>query len=41
LHRRDAFADDAQSGRQRLLYRARYHDRIAGTELKNCLDGGW
>jgi len=39
LHRRDAFADDEASGQQRLLYRARYHDRIAGTELMNCLEG--
>ncbi len=29
LHRRDAFADDA--GHTRLLYRARYHDRIRDT----------
>jgi len=39
LHRRDAFADDEETGQQRLLYRARYHDRIAGTELMNCLMG--
>ena len=39
LHRREAFADDAASGQQRLLYRARYHDRMAGTELMNCLSG--
>jgi len=31
LHRREAFNDDAASGQQRLLYRARYHDRIRGT----------
>ena len=41
LHRREAFADDAESGQQRLLYRARYHDRIAGTELLNCLSEDW
>lgn len=32
LHSRSAFIDSDQPGRQRLLYRARYHDRIAGTE---------
>ena len=31
LHDRSGFQDDSQPGRQRLLYRARYHDRIAGT----------
>ena len=31
LHDRSGFEDDTGSGRQRLLYRARYHDRIAGT----------
>ena len=31
LHRRDAFSNDAAAGQQRLLYRARYHDRIRGT----------
>lgn len=31
LHKREAFADDAAAGQQRLLYRARYHDRIHGT----------
>ena len=30
LHDRSGFEDDTQAGRQRLLYRARYHDRIAG-----------
>ena len=30
LHKREAFNDDAQSGRTRLLYRARYHERIQG-----------
>jgi alpha-ketoglutarate-dependent taurine dioxygenase len=32
LHNRTAFKDEAQ-GKHRLLYRARYYDRIAGTEL--------
>ena len=36
LHRRAAFADDEENGQQRMLYRARYHDRIAGTELMSC-----
>jgi alpha-ketoglutarate-dependent taurine dioxygenase len=31
LHKREAFNDDATSGQQRLLYRARYHERIRGT----------
>ena len=31
LHKREAFADDANSGQERLLYRARYHERIQGT----------
>jgi alpha-ketoglutarate-dependent taurine dioxygenase len=31
LHKREAFNDDAQSGQTRLLYRARYHERIQGT----------
>ena len=31
LHKREAFSDDAASGQQRLLYRARYHERIHGT----------
>lgn len=39
LHRREAFADAAGPGQQRLLYRARYHDRISGTELLNCYCG--
>jgi alpha-ketoglutarate-dependent taurine dioxygenase len=33
LHSRSAFADAADSGKVRLLYRARYHDRIRGTAL--------
>ncbi|HYQ72540.1 MAG TPA: TauD/TfdA family dioxygenase [Gammaproteobacteria bacterium] len=35
LHSRTAFTDDADSGRVRLLYRARYHDRIRGTAPGN------
>ena len=35
LHSRSAFADAADSGKVRLLYRARYHDRIRGTALAN------
>ncbi len=31
LHKREAFSDDATGGQQRLLYRARYHERIHGT----------
>lgn len=31
LHKREAFQDDAGAGRERLLFRARYHDRIRGT----------
>ena len=33
LHNRTAFADDVDKGISRLLYRARYYDRIAGTGL--------
>jgi alpha-ketoglutarate-dependent taurine dioxygenase len=33
LHSRSAFADAADRGKVRLLYRARYHDRIRGTAL--------
>jgi hypothetical protein len=33
LHKREAFDDDATTGQQRLLYRARYHDRISGTDM--------
>ena len=35
LHKREAFADDAASGHERLLYRARYHERIRGTDMLN------
>ena len=31
LHKREAFSDDATAGQERLLYRARYHERIHGT----------
>jgi len=34
LHNRTGFADDMDIGRVRLLYRARYHDRIHGTSLR-------
>jgi alpha-ketoglutarate-dependent taurine dioxygenase len=33
LHNRTAFTDDADRGIARLVYRARYYDRIAGTDL--------
>lgn len=36
LHRREAFSDASDAGKSRLLYRARYYDRIAGTDIK-CL----
>ncbi len=31
LHRRTGFRDDPAHGRKRLIYRARYHDRVNGT----------
>jgi len=31
LHNRTAFRNDADSGKSRLVYRARYYDRIADT----------
>jgi hypothetical protein len=31
LHNREGFSDGPQAGQQRLLWRARYRDRIAGT----------
>lgn len=31
LHRRSAFRDDPANGRRRLVYRARYYDRVANT----------
>jgi hypothetical protein len=33
LHNRTAFADDVDKGLARLIYRARYYDRIAGTDV--------
>jgi alpha-ketoglutarate-dependent taurine dioxygenase len=33
LHNRTEFADDVDNGITRLLYRARYYDRIRGTEM--------
>jgi alpha-ketoglutarate-dependent taurine dioxygenase len=39
LHKREAFADDPGKGRTRLLYRARYYDRIRGTELNTIWSG--
>ena len=39
LHKREAFADDPESGRTRLLYRARFYDRIRGTELNTIWSG--
>jgi len=35
LHRRAAFTDGRETGKQRLLYRVRYHDRIVGTEIRD------
>ena len=31
LHKREAFTNDSEAGQERLLFRARYHDRIRGT----------
>jgi hypothetical protein len=33
LHSRTAFRDDPATGRKRLMYRARYYDRIEGTDV--------
>jgi hypothetical protein len=38
LHSRTAFRDDADRGRVRLLYRARYHDRIRDTVPTNYFE---
>lgn len=38
LHSRAAFRDDPVSGRQRLMYRARYYDRIIGTDVSATRD---
>ncbi|MCW8956607.1 MAG: TauD/TfdA family dioxygenase [Gammaproteobacteria bacterium] len=37
LHCRTGFTDDAVTGRQRLLYRARYFDRVEHTDLDRVL----
>jgi len=37
LHNRTAFTDAVDKGQKRLLYRARYHDRIAGTGLLDII----
>ncbi|MEN8176452.1 MAG: TauD/TfdA family dioxygenase, partial [Pseudomonadota bacterium] len=34
LHRREGFRDDAVKGKKRLFFRARYYDRIAGTDTQ-------
>ena len=34
LHRRDAFTDGSDETQQRLFYRARFHDRVAGTDYQ-------
>ena len=34
LHRREGFSDDPGEARKRLLYRARYYDRVAGTGVR-------
>jgi hypothetical protein len=39
LHSRTGFQDDPASGRARLLYRARYYDRIAGTDFRTVYAG--
>ncbi|HEY5602474.1 MAG TPA: taurine catabolism dioxygenase TauD, partial [Gammaproteobacteria bacterium] len=35
LHGRDKFENGVSSGTQRLMYRARYYDRIAGTSIND------
>jgi len=35
LHDRAGFSDEGSGNTPRLLYRARYHDRIAATDLKD------
>lgn len=37
LHNRTEFADDVDKGINRLLYRARYYDRIVGTNLSDVV----
>jgi hypothetical protein len=39
LHSRSSFRDDPATGRIRLMYRARYFDRIAGTDFKDVHPG--
>lgn len=39
LHSRTAFRDDPASGQARLMYRARYYDRIAGTDTTRGCTG--
>ncbi len=34
LHNRSGFTDNAANGKQRLLYRARYYDRVANTDIR-------
>jgi alpha-ketoglutarate-dependent taurine dioxygenase len=38
LHKREAFADDAAAGHERLLYRARYYERIHDAGIQQVLD---
>lgn len=33
LHNRSGFTDNAEAGKKRLLYRARYYDRVANTDV--------
>ncbi len=40
LHNRAGFADDPSTGKKRLIFRARYHDRIAGTGLAEVWEAG-
>lgn len=39
LHNRTAFRDDKRGGHERLMLRARYYNRIAGTELSEIMAG--
>jgi hypothetical protein len=40
LHNRTAFTDSVDTAHKRLLYRARYFDRISGTEIGGAWNGG-
>ncbi len=40
LHNRTAFTDDVDRGLARLIYRARYYDRISGTDVLPLPSGG-